>query len=238
MPQAGQGSRVVSPANMPLPDAEAFIRTNMPLVPVPSIPEISLHTAQPSTGLWRLLGPDGADAHSPYWAYPWAGGAALARHFRAHPEILRGRSVLDLGAGSGLVAIAAEKAGAASAIAADIDPFAAVATKLNAAANGVSVSVIQGDLTEGPPPAVDLIAVGDLFYNRQLALRVTAFLDRCLASGIDILVGDPGRAFLPYQRLRPIAEYPVADVGDAGATKQAGVFSFVRDGAGGWVAAG
>jgi predicted nicotinamide N-methyase len=226
MPQAGQRSRVVSPANMPRPDAEAFIRTNMPLVPVPSIPEISLHTAQPSTGLWRLLGPDGADAHSPYWAYPWAGGAALARHFRAHPEILRGRSVLDLGAGSGLVAIAAVKAGAASTIAADIDPFAAVATRLNAAANGVDVLVVQDDLTKGPPPKVDVITVGDLFYDRELALRVAAFLDRCLVAGIEILVGDPGRAFLPYQRLRPLAEYQVTDFGDAGATKPASVFSF------------
>jgi predicted nicotinamide N-methyase len=226
MPQAGQGSRVVGPANMPSPDAEVFIRTNMPLVAVPSIPEIRLHTAQPSTGLWRLLGPDGADAHSPYWAYPWAGGAVLARHFRAHPEILRGRSVLDLGAGSGLVAIAAVKAGAASTIAADIDPVAAVATKLNAKANGVDVSVVQDDLTKGPPPKVDVIAVGDLFYDRELALRVTEFLDRCLAAGIEILVGDPGRAFLPYQRLRPLAEYQVMDFGETVATKPAGVFSF------------
>ena len=232
IPQTGQRSRVVSPAHLPRLDAEAFIRANMPLVPVPLVPEISLHTAQPSTGLWRLLGQDGGGAHSPYWAYPWAGGAALARHFLAHPEIVRGRSVLDLGAGSGLVAIAAARAGAMSVIAVDVDPLAAVATKLNAAANGVEVSVVKDDLTKGPPPAVDVIAVGDLFYDGQVALRVTTFLDRCLVAGIDILVGDPGRAFLPYQRLRLIAEYQVADFGETGATKLAGVFSFTRGGLG------
>jgi len=220
------GTAEIGPAHLPRVDVEAFILANMPLVPVPSIAGISLHTAQPSSGLWRLLGQGGGGGHSPYWAYPWAGGAALARHFLAHPEIVRGRSVLDLGAGSGLVAIAAVRAGAASTIAADIDPLAAVATRLNAAANGVGVSVVQDDLTKGPPPSVDMIAVGDLFYDRQLALRVTAFLDRCLVAGIDILVGDPGRAFLPYQRLRPIAEYQVADFGETGATKHAGVFSF------------
>ena len=175
------GTAEIGPAHLPRVDVEAFILANMPLVPVPSIAGISLHTAQPSSGLWRLLGQGGGGGHSPYWAYPWAGGAALARHFLAHPEIVRGRSVLDLGAGSGLVAIAAVRAGAASTIAADIDPLAAVATRLNAAANGVGVSVVQDDLTKGPPPSVDMIAVGDLFYDRQLALRVTAFLDRCLA---------------------------------------------------------
>jgi predicted nicotinamide N-methyase len=214
----------LSPAHLSRLDVEAFIRANMPLVPVPSVPGIRLHTARPSSGLWRLLGQGGG--HSPYWAYPWAGGAALASHFLAHPEILGGRSVLDLGSGSGLVAIAAAKAGAARVIAADIDPFAAVATRLNAAANGVDFPIVQDDLTKGPPPAVDLIAVGDLFYNRQLALRVTAFLDRCVASGVEVLVGDPGRAFLPHSRLRRIAEYPVADFGETGATKPAGVFSF------------
>jgi predicted nicotinamide N-methyase len=225
---ARSGAATIDPAQLWRLDAEAFIRTNLPLVPVPSIPEISLHIAQPSSGLWRLLGHGDASAHSPYWAYPWAGGAALARHFLAHPEVVRGSSVLDLGAGSGLVAIAAVQAGAASVIAADVDPFAVVATKLNAAANSVNVSAVQDDLTNGPPPAVDVIAVGDLFYDRELALRVTDFLDRCLASGIEILIGDPGRAFLPRPRLRPIAEYAVADFANAGATKPAGVFSFTR----------
>lgn len=223
---AGQRSAVVAPSSLPRVRIEAFIREKMPLVPAPSIPEINLHIARPSSGLWRLLG---EDALSPYWAYPWAGGAALARHVLAHPESVRGRSVLDLGSGSGLVAIAAAKAGAASVIAADIDPLSAVAARLNAGANGVDFLWVQDDLTEGPPPAVNVVAVGDLFYDQELALRVTSFLDRCLASGIDILVGDPGRAFLPRSRLRLVAEYAVADFGDAGVTKPAGVFSFVRE---------
>jgi len=211
----------VGRAERPRLDAEAFILGNMPLAPVPSIPEIRLHIARPSSGLWRLLGPG---AQSPYWAYPWAGGAALARHFMDHPDIVQGRSVLDLGSGSGLVAIAAAKAGARRVIAADIDPFALVATELNASANRVDLSVVEDDLIEGPPPQVDIIAVGDLFYSRQIALRVTTFLDRCLAAGIQVLVGDPGRAFLPYTRLRPIADYAVADFGESGT--RAGVFSF------------
>jgi predicted nicotinamide N-methyase len=226
IPVAGQSPGIGS-ASLPSFDAETFILENMPLLAVPSVPEIRLHTALPSSGLRRLLGPSGA--RSPYWAYPWAGGAALARYFLDRPEMVRGRSVLDLGAGSGLVAIAAVKAGAARVIAADIDPLAAVATKLNAAANGVDVSVTENDLTLGLPPAVDVITVGDLFYDRELAQRVTAFLDRCVAAGIEVLVGDPGRAFLPYPRLRPIAEYQVVDFGDAGATKPAGVFSFACD---------
>lgn len=230
VPPAGQRSVVIGPASLPRVDVEAFIQEKMPLVPVSSVPEISLHIARPSSGLWRLLGEDTLDALSPYWAYPWAGGAALARHVLAHPEIVRRRSVLDLGAGSGLVAIAAAKAGAASVIAADIDPLAAVAARLNTGANGVDFLWVQDDLTEGPPPAVDVVAVGDLFYDGQLALRITAFLDRCLAAGIEILIGDPGRAFLPLSRLRLVAEYAVADFGDAGAAKPAGVFSFVREG--------
>lgn len=233
-PPIEQPSSVIGAARLSRFDVEAFIPENMPLVPVPSIAQISLHIANPTTGLRRVLGQEGSgpERSPPYWAYPWAGGMALAHHLLAQPETVRGRSVLDFGAGSGLVAIAAAKAGAADVTAADIDPFATVATRLNAVANGVDVSVIQGDLTEGLPPAVDIIAVGDLFYDRKLALRVTAFLDRCLASGIEILVGDPGRAFLPRARLRLVAEYPVADFGETEATKPAGVFSFTREAAG------
>lgn len=174
----------------------------------------------------------GARCAVAHWAYPWAGGAALARYLLDNPDVVKGRSVLDLGTGSGLVAIAAAKAGAHSVIAADIDPLAAIATKLNAAANGVNVSVIEDDLAKGPPPAVDLIAAGDLFYDRKLALRVTALLDRCLTSGIEVLVGDPRRAFLTHTRLRPVADYSVADFGETGTTTRAGVFSFRRAGGG------
>ena len=136
--------------------------------------------------------------------------------------------MLDLGAGSGLVGIAAAKAGARAVIAAEIDRNGVAALGLNAAANDVAITVIGEDITAGPPPAVDLVVVGDLFYAGDLAERVIPFLDRCLAAGINVLVGDPGRAYLPRSRLRLLAEYQVPDVGEAkdAAAKPSGVFSF------------
>lgn len=191
---------------------QRFIRLNLPAAPVFGVPEIRLHQAGPNSGLWRLAGR--GPRPSPYWAYPWAGGLALARHFLEHPDAVAGRTVLDLGAGSGLVAIAAAKAGAGEVIAADIDRRAAAAIQLNAGLNEVAVSAFLGDPTVGPPPAVDLVAVGDLFYERSLALRVTAYLDRCLDAGIDVLIGDPCRAFLPKSRLNRVAAYEVSGFGD------------------------
>ena len=217
-----------SPPRRARPDPLEFIRANTRVAPVPTLPEIRLHTAHQATGLWRLGEPneDGSDPPPPYWAFPWAGGMALARHILDRPETVMGRRVLDLGAGSGLVAIAAAMAGASEVIAADIDRYAVAAVGLNTAANGVAVAVVGDDLTAGPPPPVDLIAAGDLFYERDLALRVTAFLDRCLAAGIDVLIGDPGRAYLPRSRLRRLAEYRVPDVGEVedAATKPSAVF--------------
>jgi predicted nicotinamide N-methyase len=211
------------------PEPRQFIEANTRLEPVPSLPEIRLHTAHQATGLWRLGEPneDGSDPPPPYWAFPWAGGMALARYFHDQPETVRGRRVLDLGAGSGLVAIAAAMAGASAVIAAEIDRYALAAIGLNTAANGVAVTVIGDDLTAGPPPKVDIIAVGDLFYERELGVRVTAFLDRCLAAGIEVLIGDPRRAYLPYSRLRLLAEYPVPDVGEVegAATNPSAVFA-------------
>ena len=209
---------------------QRFIRENLHVASVPMVPEIRLYTAHSGSGLRRLSG-EGRSGPPPYWAYRWAGGTVLARYFLDHPETVGRRRVLDLGAGSGIVGIAAAKAGASVVIAADTDPFAAAATRLNADVNGVSITAVTGDLTVGPPPAVDVIAVGDLFYEGDLAKRVTAFLDRCLAAGVKVLVGDPGRAFLPRSRLRPVAEYAVADFGDVtdAPAKQSAVFSFEPD---------
>jgi len=166
------------------------------------------------------------DFGSPYWARTWGGGLALARHVLDHPETVVGKRVLDLGAGSGLVAIAAALAGAAKVMAADVDPYAVTATRLNAAANGVRVETIHGDLTSGAPPEVDLMLVGDLFYDPDLAARVETYLRRCLSAGIAVLIGDPWRAPLPADRLRVVAEYMVADFGDPnGAARAAAVFS-------------
>ena len=204
-----------------LADAEAFIRENLAVLPV--IADISLYTAHPGSGLRRLA--DNDDAAPPYWAYRWAGGLALAHHVLARPETVRGRRVLDLGAGSGLVGIAAAKAGATSVLSAEIDPNGIAAIGLNAELNGVMVTACGDDLTAGAPPDVDLVLVGDLFYAPELAERVTAFLDRCLDGGIDVLVGDPGREFLPSARLRPVAEYAVVDVGSGAAPGK--VFAFI-----------
>lgn len=207
----------MKPHHVP-PDPAAFIRANLPVKPAPTIPVIRLHQADPASGLHRLAG--GA---TPYWAWPWAGGLALARFVLDRPETVAGRRVLDLGAGSGLVAIAAARAGAATVVAAEIDANARTALRLNAELNGVAVEVVDRDLTGEQPPDVDLALVGDLFYAPRLASRVTRFLDRCLDAGIAVLVGDVGRAHLPAGRLRPLAGY---DVPDFGGTKPGTVFSF------------
>lgn len=207
-----------------------LIRSHFPIAPVPSVPEIVLHIAGPKSGLWRLAELD-RDFAPPYWAFYWGGGLALARHVLDWPEIVAGRTVLDLGAGSGLVGIAAAKAGAKRVIAADVDRWAIAAIGLNAEANGVAISTVLDDLTTGSPPDVDVVLAGDLFYREDLAQRVTAFLDRCLESNIDVLVGDPGRASLPRGRLRPVAEYPGPDFGNGncGEPKQNAVFYFEKE---------
>ncbi len=198
---------------------ERFIRANLALAPVPSVPEIWLHRAGPQSGLWRLAEQDD-DFGAPYWAFPWGGGLALARYVLDHPEIVAGHRVLDLGSGSGLVAIAAAKSGAREVTAADTDRYAVTAARLNADANAVRVLPVFGDLTAHPPPAVDIVLIGDLFYAQDLAERVSAFADRCLRSGITVLVGDPGRTFLPHTRLKLLAEYPGPDFGDGHRVRQ------------------
>lgn len=182
------------------------IRAQLPLTPVPGLPGVVLHLASPSSGLRRLT-----DA-TPYWAYVWAGGAVLARYLQDHPNVVRGRRVLDLGAGSGLVGIVASQIGA-QVLAAEIDPLGRVALALNAAANGVVIEVLPGDILIAAPPHTDLILVGDLFYDDALVVPVLGFLDRAMAQGIDVLIGDPGRAPLPMARLVRVAVYDVPDFG-------------------------
>jgi predicted nicotinamide N-methyase len=204
----------------------SFIRERLRVACAPCIPEIRLYTAHSASGLRHLLG-DG-DGPPPYWAYPWAGGIALARYVLDRPETVAGLRVVDLGAGSGLIGIAAAKAGAADVIAAEIDLNGLTAIPLNAAANGVVVRTLGEDLLAGEPPPVDLVLAGDMFYDADLAVRVEAFLDRCLARGTAVLVGDPGRRPLPRARLRLLAEYAVPDFGD-GRSSEGGtsaVFTF------------
>ncbi|MGX8010390.1 class I SAM-dependent methyltransferase [Mesorhizobium sp. ORM8.1] len=210
----------------------------MRLAPVPSLPEIQLYLAHPGSGLRRLLeqedgGSDDSEPEPqpPYWAYAWAGGAVLARYILDNPSIVAGKRVLDLGAGSGLVGIAAAKAGARDVMAAEIDRNGVAAIDLNALANGVAIDVVGEDVTAGPPPAVDLVLAGDVFYGQEVGQRMIPFLDRCLAAGIEVLIGDPGRAWLPRSRLHLLGEYQVPDVGGNGGGEQkpSAVFAFITD---------
>ncbi len=150
-----------------------------------------------------------ADAPLPYWACAWSGGLALARYLADHPERVAGRRVADIGAGSGIVAIAAMQAGAERAIAIDLDPFAVAAIERNARANGQRIDAIRRDVFDGPPPEVDIVLAGDCCYDPSLATRMLPWLRGVRAAGIDVLLGDPGRADLPIAELVALAAYDV-----------------------------
>ena len=188
-----------------------FIRANTKLLPVPLVPEISLHLAAESLAIWQKTEEElgRMNVPPPWWAFAWAGGQALARYVLDNPEVVAGRAVLDLGAGSGLGAIAAVKAGAASVLAADTDPFALAAMALNAEANGVAFETAGADLLAAAPGAFGLIVVGDLFYERPLAERALLFVEAAHVQGAEVLVGDPRRSYFPKARFRQIAEYGV-----------------------------
>jgi predicted nicotinamide N-methyase len=194
-------------------DPAAFIRANTRLRPVAHAPEIRLHLADEALPLWHRTEEelDTLGLPPPYWAFAWAGGQALARYILDRPALVRDRRVLDLASGSGLVAIAAAKAGAASVTAADIDPFALAAIALNAQANAVSLETTGADLLApgAEPPPFDMLLVGDLFYERDTAARAFAFCERAAAAGAAILIGDPGRTYLPRARLIRLTEYNV-----------------------------
>jgi len=194
-----------------LNDAAAFIRANTNVLAPPLVPEVLLHLAHEAIPIWEKteeeLGALGLPP--PFWAFAWAGGQALARHVLDNPELVRGKSVIDLAAGSGLVAIAAIKAGAACVLAADTDAFAVAAVAANAALNGATVAATAADLLQAPPPAADVVLVGDLFYERELAARVLAWLRRAADRGTAVLIGDPGRTYLPKASLSELAHYQV-----------------------------
>ena len=178
------------------------------LVEVPFVPEVRLHLAEDAIVWWaRMEAEAGAVLAPPYWASAWPGGQALARYVLDHPEVVTGRRVLDLAAGSGLAAIAAALAGAATVTANDIDPYALAVIGMNARANRTDVRATDGDLLDGDGGDADLILAGDVFYRRVLAERMLSFLERAAARGARVLVGDPGRVYLPQDRFRVLASY-------------------------------
>ncbi len=191
--------------------AAAFIRENTRPQPPPLTPEIVLHLASESLPIWLKTEEElGAmNVPPPYWAFAWAGGQALARYVLDNPDAVAGKSVADIGAGSGLVAIAAARAGACTVFAFDVDALAIAAIRLNAAANGVSLSVSSHDVLGGPPPVADVLLVGDLFYERELAGRVLALIDAAAGRWADVLVGDPRRSYFPAKRFEQVASYEV-----------------------------
>jgi len=192
-------------------DPARFVLDHTRLLAVPHAPELRLHLAEEATELWEKteeeLGRIGLPP--PFWAFAWAGGQALARYLLDRAELVAGRRVLDLGAGSGIAGIAAARAGAAQVLANEIDAFALAAIALNARANAVALEPVAEDLLDGPLPAVEVVLAGDLCYERPMAARVTGFLERALAAGAVVLIGDPGRSYLPRERLEAVAEYRV-----------------------------
>ena len=203
----------VTPAALDANDAaaERFIAANTRALSPPLVPEIRLHLAEESLPIWQKTEEELGEMNvpPPYWAFAWAGGQALARYLLDNPSLVAGKTVVDLGTGSGLTAIAAKRAGAAAVLAADIDALALAAVRVNAALNGVAVETTADDLLAEPPPPVGVVLVGDLFYERELAARVTAFIERAAGQGAHVLIGDPKRSYFPKERFRFAAEYQV-----------------------------
>jgi len=191
-------------------DPTKFIRENTALTAPPLVPEIRLHLASEVVPLWRKteeeLETEGIPP--PYWAFAWAGGQALARYLLDHPQEVAGKTVLDFGSGSGLVAIAAAKAGASSVLASEIDRFALAAIALNSEANGAALATAAKDVIDSPGQW-DVILLGDMCYERPLAERLLGWLRARASSGVRVLLGDPGRSYFPKSGLQKLATYRV-----------------------------
>ena len=178
------------------------------------VPEVVLRVADDVVALWEALEQQdaGPGSEPPFWAAAWPGGQALARYVLDNPDLVAGRTVLDLGAGSGLVAIAARLAGARTVIASEVDPYGRAAVEVNARENGVAPVLLRGNLLDEEPSAdLDVVLAGDVCYDRVMTERVLPFLGKAWLGGATVLLGDPGRPYLPREGLVSVAAYDVPD---------------------------
>lgn len=212
--------------------AEAFILANTALMAPPHVPEIRLHLADEAHTLWQKTEDELAaiGLPPPFWAFAWAGGQGLARYILDSPETVRGKHVLDFATGSGLVGIAAARAGARAVTATDIDAFCAPAVRLNARANAVTLDFRPGDMT-GFDHGWEVVLAGDVFYSKPFADSLIPWFEALCGRGAQVLVGDPGRSYLPKQRLSELVTYQVPvtrDLEDA-EVKKTTVWAFKRE---------
>jgi predicted nicotinamide N-methyase len=196
---------------IPPGERRQFIRDNTRLQRPPHTPELQLHLADEVTPIWRMTEEalEQIGLPPPFWAFAWAGGQALARYILDNPQVVAGKRVVDFATGSGLVALAAARSGAASVLAADIDPFCGAALALNAEANGVDIDFTDANLLDAPPPAADVFLAGDVCYEKPFAEAALAWLAAARATGATVLIGDPRRTYFPRDGLIQLAEYQV-----------------------------
>ena len=210
-------------------DPEIFIRDNTDVLSPPHVPEVRLRLATEAHDLWLKTEEEleAIGLPPPFWAFAWAGGQGLARHVLDHPHLLAGKTVLDFASGSGLVAIAARMAGASSVLAADIDPWSETAIRLNAALNDVSVESSAADLV-GQDAGWDVVLAGDVFYDRAFADVLIPWFTALAARGASVLVGDPGRAYCPRERMEALAtsQVPVTRALEDSEVKKTTVWRF------------
>jgi predicted nicotinamide N-methyase len=207
------------------PVPPAFLRAHTRIARPTLVPEVQLHVADDVVGLWEAMETEGGGAglDPPFWAAAWPGGQALARYVLDHPGTVAGRRVLDLGAGSGLVAVAALLAGARAVVASDVDPYSHTAVALNAELNGVSGIEVVGDVLADELPDVEVVLAGDVCYDREMTGRVLPFLGAAWLGGASVLLGDPGRAYVPKEGLVEQAAYDVVDA-DGGPVRRTTVW--------------
>ncbi|MFL5676367.1 MAG: class I SAM-dependent methyltransferase [Chloroflexota bacterium] len=191
--------------------ARSFVLRHTRLGPVPGVDGLRLHLGDEILPLWHAVQVEthDPDAPLPYWAFAWGGGLAIARYLGENPDAVVGRRIVDLASGSGLCAIAALRAGASEATGIDIDPFAVAAIRLNARANRVRLTAMERDVLDDEPPDADVVLAGDCWYEAGFAARVTPWLRAVADHGLDVLIGDPGRRYLPSEQLEELACYEV-----------------------------